>query len=200
MAKPYLTAILAAAIVAMPATLAGPGNGNGQTNEDVDITLNLEGEAIKTDGGPTAFMFYINATGEGVRTTPNGNGVQVRANALEAQVVVVDSDGTEVENYTALLKFHAQEASHIAQGLEGFRFNMQLTGKRSDSVLGNNANPDGRVLAMNSHGTTVGEADDDGAFAIEGRGQTTTKTGQGGNDADHYNFMLGGTGSIVASA
>lgn len=208
MAKPTMTAVALTVLLALPVVLAAPGNGNGpgngagQTKETVDITLNLEGEAIKTDGNsPDTFVFYINATGEGDRVTPNGNGVQIRADRLDAQVVVINEvTGMEVENYTALLKFHASEASYLGQGLEGFRFNMQLTGQRSESVLGNNANPDGRILAMNSHGSTVGEADDDGAFAIEGKGQTTTKTGRDGNDADHYNFQLGGTGSIVAQS
>lgn len=199
MTNQIITAFALALLVGMPVVLAGPGNGNGPTKETVEIELRLEGEAIKTDGGPQSFMFFVNATGEGTRSTPQGNGVQIRADGLEAQVVVVDSDGNELENYTALLKFHAQEASHIAQGLEGFRFNMQLTGQRSQSVLSNEANPDGRVLAMNAHGTTVGEADDDGAFAVEGRGQTTTKTGRDGNDADHYNFILRGMGAIRAA-
>jgi hypothetical protein len=72
-------------------------------------------------------------------------------------------------------------------------------GQRSEAILLNTANPDGRVLAANAHGNTVGDADEDGAFAIQGRGQTTTKPNGNGSGATHYNFILAGAGSITAS-
>lgn len=205
--KPALT-IAAALLFALPMAIAAPGgtpgapagNDNGPSQEAVDIRFNLTGTAIRTDGGPDdSFTFFVNASGEGVRKTPNGNGVQIRADQLDANVVVVDANGDEVENYTATLRFHAQQASHLAQGMDGFRFNMQLTGDRSESVTGNSANPDGRVLAMNAHGTTIGDADDDGAFLVEGRGQTTTQPQGTGNGAAHYNFLLSGTASIQSA-
>jgi hypothetical protein len=52
---------------------------------------------------------------------------------------------------------------------------------------------------MNANGDTIGPANDDGAHAVAGHGQTTLKDGQDGNSATHYNFELGGTGSILAS-
>lgn len=200
---------IALALLLVPAGLAAPGgipgapagSGNGPTHDTVDVQFNMTGTAIRTDGGPDdTFTFFINATGEATRKTPNGNGVQIRADQLFANVIVVDADGNEVENYTADLRFHAQQASHLAQGLDGFRFNMQLTGKRSDSVL-SNENEGGRVLSMNAHGESTyvdstDDGEDNGAFTVNGRGQTTTKDGQD-NSANHYNFLLGGTATIT---
>ena len=40
-------------------------------------------------------------------------------------------------------------------------------------------------------------ADEDGAHAVAGHGQTTVKNGRNGNGATHYNFELGGTASIL---
>lgn len=178
---------------------AKPGDNGGNTYETVDIQLNLTGVATRTDGGPDAgFVFYINATGEGTRRTPNGNGVQIKSDGLEASVKVVrTSDNETVAEYTALLGFHAQQASSIAQGLDpgNFKFNMGLHGQRSENVLGITTGE--RVLAMNANGDTVGPADDDGAHAVAGHGQTTLKDGTSGNSATHYNFELGGTGSIL---
>lgn len=202
-----LTTTLALSLLLVPAGLAAPGGvpgapsgHGGATYETVDVQFNMTGTAVRTDGGPDdTFTFYINATGEATRKTSNGNGVQVRADDLFASVIVVDADGNEVENYTAELRFHAQQASHLAQGLDGFRFNMQLTGQRSDSVL-SNENDGGRVLSMNAHGESTyvdstDDGEDNGAFTVSGRGQTTTKDGQD-NSANHYNFLLGGTGTI----
>jgi hypothetical protein len=189
------------AVPDLTAAMGGPGGGQGGglSHEAVDIDLRLTGDAERTGSDSGSFTFYLNATGTGVRQTPNGNGVQVWAQGLEAQIVVVDGDGNELENYTALVKFHGSESSYLGQGLEGFRFNLQIVGQRSEAILLNTANPDGRVLAANAHGNTVGEPDEDGAFAIQGRGQTTTQPNGNGSGATHYNFILAGAGSITAS-
>lgn len=182
--------------------VAEPGNGNGgngNTYENVDIQLNLTGVATRTSGGPDAgFVFYINATGEGVRRTPNGNGVQIKSDGLEAEVKIVNTATNEtVAQYTAIVGFHAQQASSIAQDLEpgNFKFNLGLHGKRTENVL--SIETGDRVMAMNAHGSTLGPADGDGAHAVQGKGQTTLKDGRNGNGATHYNFQLGGTGSIL---
>lgn len=201
------TAILTAASLVLlgSATFAaaqpgGNGNGNnGNTYEAVAIQLNLTGIATRTSGGPDAgFVFYINASGDGVRRTPQGNGVQIKSDGLEAEVKIVNTASNEtVAQYTALVGFHAQQASSIAQGLEpgNFKFNLGLHGKRSENVLSQEVGD--RVMSMNAHGTTLGPADDDGAHAVQGKGQTTVKDGRNGNGATHYNFQLGGTGSIL---
>lgn len=187
------------AFMAAVATSAPTKSTPGVERSNVTIQLNMTGQAIRTNGGPDdTFTFYVNASGDGVRSTPRGNGVQVRAQGMEAQIVVVDAEGTEVENYTAFLQFHAQQASYLGQGLDGFRFSMQLAGSRSTNVGENRANPDGRVLAFNAHGGTLGAADEDGVFALEGRGQTTTKEGTD-NNATHFNLLVGGTGSITSN-
>lgn len=178
---------------------AAPG-GNGNSYENVDIQLNLTGVATQTSGGPNdGFVFYINASGDGVRRTPQGNGVQIKSDGLEALVTVINSATNEtVAQYTAILGFHAQQASAIAQGLDAgnFKFNMGLHGKRSESILSIDVGD--RVMSMNANGSTIGAANDDGAHAVSGHGQTTVKNGRdGGNGATHYNFELGGTGSIL---
>jgi hypothetical protein len=179
---------------------AKPGDNSGNTYEAVDIQFNLTGVATQTSGGPDAgFTFYINASGEGVRRTPNGNGVQIKSDGIEALVTVINSATNEtVAQYTAILGFHAQQASAIAQGLDAgnFKFNMGLHGKRSVNVLAIDVGD--RVMSMNANGDTFGAANDDGAHAVAGHGQTTVKNGRdGGNGATHYNFELGGTASIL---
>ena len=180
----------------------GNGGSNGPTEEVVDVQLNLTGVATRTSGGPDAgFVFYINASGDATRRTPNGNGVQIRGNDLEAQITIIrTADNETVAQYTALVDFHAQQASSIAQGLDAgnFKFNMGLHGKRSESVVGIDVGT--RVMAFNSNGSTIGPADDDGAHAVSGHGQTTLKDGTNGNSATHYNFELGGTGSILSQS
>lgn len=199
-----ITAILTVVALALVSganfVVAKPGENSGNTYEAVDIQFNLTGVATQTSGGPDAgFVFYINATGEGVRRTPQGNGVQIKSDGLEAEVTVIDTATNEtVAQYTAILGFHAQQAQAIAQGLEAgnFKFNMGLHGKRSESIL--DIAVGDRVLSMNANGDTFGPADDDGAHAVAGHGQTTVKNGRdGGNGATHYNFELGGTASIL---
>lgn len=181
------------------ANTQGGGSGNGPTSEAVDIQLNLTGVATRTDGGPDdGFVAYINITGTGVRRTPNGNGVQIRGDDLTAEVKVVRvSDNTTVAQYVALVDFHAQQASSIAQGLEAgnFKFNLGLHGKRSESVV--SIEEGDRIMAMNSHGSTTGPADEDGFHAVNGNGQTTLKNGE--KSATHYNIALGGTAGIFAA-
>ena len=204
MSHTRIAAILAVAALALVSganfVSAKQGSNSGNTYEAVDIQFNLTGVATRTSGGPDAgFVFYINASGEGVRRTPQGNGVQIKSDGLEASVKVVNSATNEtVAEYTAILGFHAQQAAAIAQGLEAgnFKFNMGLHGKRSESVLGITTGE--RVLSMNANGDTFGAADDDGAHAVQGHGQTTVKDGRNGNGATHYNFELGGTASILA--
>lgn len=203
--KRTLTTLLASGLLllggASSVDAAKGGAGTGNTYEDVDIQLNLTGVATRTSGGPdSGFVFYINASGDGVRRTPNGNGVQIKSDGLEAAVKIVNSATNEtVAEYTALVGFHAQQAQALAQGLEpgNFKFNLGLHGKRSESVL--SISTGDRVMAMNAHGTTLGPADDDGAHAVQGKGQTTLKDGANGNGATHYNFVLGGTGSILSA-
>lgn len=189
------------AVMAGAANVSAKPGGNGNTYEDVTIQLNLTGVATRTDGGPDAgFVFYINASGDGVRRTPQGNGVQIKSDGLDALVKVVRlADNQTVAEYTATLGFHAQQASAIAQGLDAgnFKFNMGLHGKRSESVTSISTGE--RVLSMNANGSTIGAANEDGAHAVSGHGQTTLKDGQDGNGATHYNFELGGTGSILAA-
>jgi hypothetical protein len=200
-----LTFVTAASLVLMGSasfvSAAPGGNGTGNSYEDVDIQLNLTGVATRTSGGPDAgFVFYINASGEGVRRTPQGNGVQIKSDGLEAEVKIVNTATNEtVAQYTAIVGFHAQQAAAIAQGLEpgNFKFNLGLHGKRSENVL--SIETGDRVMSMNAHGTTLGAGDDDGAHAIQGKGQTTLKDGRNGNGATHYNFQLGGTGSILSA-
>lgn len=197
-----LAAALCLATVAGAATVsAAPPAGKGNSYEDVTLQLNLTGVATRTDGGPdVGFTFYLNASGEGVRRTPQGSGVQINSDGLLAEVKVVRlSDNVTVANYTARVGFHAQQASSIAQGLEpgNFRFNLQLEGQRSENVLGIETGE--RIMALNAHGSTLGPADDDGAHAVQGRGQTTLKDGADGTGATHYNFVLGGTGAILAA-
>lgn len=175
------------------------GSGNGPSSEPVDIQLNLTGVATRTDGGPDdGFVAYINVTGTGTRRTPNGNGVQIRGDDLTAEVKVVRvADNVTVAQYVALVDFHAQQASSIAQGLEegNFRFNLGLHGKRSESVV--SIEEGDRIMAMNSHGSTTGPADDDGFHAVNGNGQTTLKNGE--KSATHYNIALGGTAGIFSA-
>lgn len=196
------TALCLAALAGAAQVSAAPPEGKGNSYEDVSIQLNLTGVATQTDGGPNdGFTFYINASGEGVRRTPQGNGVQIKSDGLLAEVKVVRvADNVTVAEYSALVGFHAQQASSIAQDLEpgNFKFNLGLHGKRSENVLGIETGE--RVMAFNAHGSTLGPADDDGAHAVQGRGQTTLKDGQDGNGATHYNFVLGGTGSILSAA
>jgi hypothetical protein len=183
----------------LPTTAAAPG-GTGNTYEDVDIQLNLTGNAVRTSGGPQdspSFVYYINATGEGVRRTPQGNGVQVKSDGLDAEVTIVNSATNDtVAQFTARLGFHAQQASAIAQGLPAgnFKFNMGLHGPRSQNVLGSETGS--RILAFNANGDTFGPADDDGAHAVAGHGQATLKDA-GSHSATHYQLTLGGTASIL---
>jgi hypothetical protein len=177
----------------------GGQNENGPTTEAVTIQMNLTGVATRTDGGPDdGFVAYINITGSGTRRTPNGNGVQIRGDDLAAEVKVVrTADNVTVAQYVALVDFHAQEASSIAQGLDAgnFRFNLGLHGKRSESVV--SIEEGDRIMAMNSHGFTTGPADDDGFHAVQGDGQTTLKNGE--QSATHYNIALGGTAGILSA-
>jgi hypothetical protein len=172
---------------------------NGPSSEPVDIQMNLTGVATRTDGGPDdGFVAYINITGTGTRRTPNGNGVQIRGDDLTAEVKVVRvADNVTVAEYVALVDFHAQQASSIAQGLEegNFRFNLGLHGKRSESVV--SIEEGDRIMAMNSHGFTTGAADDEGFHAVTGDGQTTLKNGE--QSATHYNIALGGTAGIFSA-
>ena len=181
----------------------GQGNGksaeNGPATEAVTIQMNLTGVATRTDGGPDdGFVAYINITGSGTRRTPEGNGVQIRGDDLTAEVKVVRvADNVTVAEYDALVDFHAQEASSIAQGLDAgnFRFNLGLHGKRSESVT---AIEEGdRIMAMNAHGFTTGAADEDGFHAVDASGQTTLKNGE--QSATHYNVALGGTAGIFTA-
>ncbi len=178
----------------------GQSANNGPASEDVTIQMNLTGVATRTDGGPDdGFVAYINITGSGTRRTPNGNGVQIRGDDLTAEVKVVRvADNVTVAEYTALVDFHGQQASSIAQGLDAgnFKFNLGLHGKRSESVV--SIEEGDRIMAMNSHGSTTGPADDDGFHAVEGKGQTTLKAG-GENSATHYNIQLGGTAGIFSA-
>jgi hypothetical protein len=175
------------------------GSGNGPTSEPVDIQLNLTGVATRTDGGPDdGFVAYINVTGTGTRHTPNGNGVQIRGDDLTAEVKIVrTADNETVAQYVALVDFHAQQASSIAQGLDAgnFKFSLGLHGKRSESVV--SIEEGDRIMAMNSHGSTTGPADEDGFHAVNGNGQTTLKNGE--KSATHYNVALGGTGGIFSA-
>ena len=195
------TSLLLASIVA-PVSFVGaaPPEGKGPVAEAVTVQLNLTGVATRTDGGPNdGFVFYVNASGDGVRRTPNGNGVQIRANDLTAEIKVVrTADNTTVAAYSALVDFHAQQASAIAQGLEpgNFRFSLGLHGDRGESVV--SIETGDRVMAMNAHGTTLGPADEDGFHAVQGKGQTTLKAG-GENSATHYNIVIGGTGAILSA-
>lgn len=199
---PTLATALLLVSIATPATLvlAEPPASHGRTAEDVSIQLNLTGVATRTDGGPDdGFVAYINVTGTGTRWTPQGNGVQIRGDDLTAEVKVVrTADNTTVAQYTALVDFHAQQASAIAQGLEpgNFRFNLGIHGQRSEAIVGIETGD--RVMAMNAHGSTLGPADDDGFHAVEGLGQTTLKAG-GENSATHYNVAIGGTGAIFSA-
>jgi hypothetical protein len=167
--------------------------------EEVIIQMNLTGIATRTDGGPDdGYTAYINVTGHGTRMVPNGKGVQIKATDLAADILVVrNDDGVEVENYTALVGFHAQQASCVATGGEDgcFKFGLQLRGNRVDKIV-DNQNDDGRVLAMNAHGDTVGAPDQEGVFMMEAKGQSTTQPDGKGSGAAHYNVELGGTGSI----
>lgn len=188
-----------------PSLAAGNGPGQGQGNgppagEPVHIQLNLTGVATRTDGGPDdGFTAFVNVSGEGTRRTNrgNGNGVQVRATGLTAHVLIMrNSDDARVENFTALVGFHAQQASSAAHGEpDGFRFSLQIRGKRSQAVVGNE-DPDERVLAMNAHGTTTGAPDDNGTFMMDAKGQATTQPDGQGSGARHFNLRLAGTGSI----
>jgi hypothetical protein len=184
---------------AASASSSAKSSENGPTSEAVDIQMNLTGVATRTDGGPDdGFVAYINITGSGVRRTPNGNGVQIRGDDLTAEVKVVRlADNVTVAQYVALVDFHAQQASSIAQGLEegNFRFNLGLHGKRSESVV--SIEEGDRIMAMNSHGFTTGAADDDGFHAVSGDGQTTLKNGE--KSATHYNIALGGTAGIFSA-
>jgi hypothetical protein len=185
----------------LTATSAGKAGSNGPSSEAVAIQMNLTGVATRTDGGPDdGFVAYLNITGSGVRRTPNGNGVQIRGDDLTAEVKVVRlADNVTVSEYTALVDFHGQEASSIAQGLEAgnFKFNLGIHGKRADSVVG--ISEGDRVLAMNAHGFTTGAADDDGFHAVQAKGQTTVKD-TGDNSATHYNIAFGGTAGIFSAS
>jgi hypothetical protein len=191
MHRTLMIGLIAAALV-IPVVIAKP------TEDTVDIELRLTGVATQTDGGPnSAFTAYINATGEGTRKTPNGNGVQIRADNLPASVIIVDADGDEVVNFTATLGFHAQQASALAQGLPAgnFKFNSGLHGQRSGSLGSTNGD---RIMSMNANGESHGSADEDTGFlAIVGHGQVTYKEG-GSGDADHFNIEIGGEGKITA--
>jgi hypothetical protein len=180
-------------LVVLPAATAKP------VEEKVSIELNLEGFALQTNTG-TTFSATLNVTGEGTRTTPNGNGVQIRADKLVAHLVILDSEDDEVANYSAFVKFHAQQASSLAQGLPvgNFKFTLQITGKRSDAMISNN-DTDDRVLSMNSKGSTSGAGDDDGFFAVQGSGQSTSQPEGRGSGARHFNMEWGGQGRIATA-
>ncbi|HEV8359002.1 MAG TPA: hypothetical protein VGR28_00960 [Candidatus Thermoplasmatota archaeon] len=182
--------------VPLPLTQVAPES-EQPTQEEVTIQLNLTGVATQTNGGPDdGFTAYINVTGTGTKYTPQGNGVQIRADDLEASVVVVrTSDNVEVENFTALVGFHAQEASSIAQGLPAGSFDcqFQLRGQRSEVIVGN-ADDDERVLSIQAHGGTVGEPDG-GVFAMSASGTATTQPDGTGSGARHFNIDLSGEGS-----
>jgi hypothetical protein len=206
----FLTGSLASNVeiqpIALPAAMAasakaqGQGSDKGPTTEAVSIQMNLTGVATRTNGGPDdGFVAYINITGDGTRRTPNGNGVQIRGNDLTAEVKVVRlADNATVAQYTALVDFHGQEASSIAQGLDAgnFRFNLGLHGQRSESVV--EIQEGDRIMAMNAHGFTTGPADDDGFHAVDASGQTTLKA-TGENSATHYNIAIGGTAGIFSA-
>lgn len=195
---------LAALLLTVPAAMALPAPGftpvavnAPPSQEEVTIQLNLTGVATKTDGGPDdGFTAFLNVTGTGTRYTPQGNGVQIRADGLTATILIVrNADNVTVENFTALVGFHAQSASCAAQGLEAgcFKFNLQVRGKRSEAIIGNE-NPNERVLSMGANGETVGTPDG-GVFAMDARGRATTQPDGTGSGAQHFNIDLAGQGS-----
>lgn len=190
-------AILVALVLSVPVAVAKP------SESDVEIELRLTGSATQTNGGPNPdFTFFLNVTGTGTKKTPNGNGVQIHdKNGLEGHLTVFDADGEQVVNYTVTVKFHAQQASAIAQGLPSgnFKFNLELTGKERKGATINNASTDQRVLSMNAHGDTSGDPitddDDNEFFAVSGKGQSTTKP-QSQGPARHFNLDLAGQGRV----
>lgn len=190
----------ALAVPVLPGLHAQPGAADDRPAQtQVSIQLNLTGTATQTNGGPNdGFTAFLNVTGTGTRTAPaNGNGVQVRADGLTAQVTIVrTSDNVVVENYTALVGFHAQEAQGIAQGLPAgsFKFNLELRGDRASVIVGD-ANADERVLAMNADGTTTGAPDGSGTFAMDAQGHATMQRDGTGTGATHFNLQLDGDGS-----
>lgn len=136
--------------------------------QDYGLELNLTGTATSARDGE-AFSLAIRASGVVTRSVSGGDGArgEQERGDLEARVTIVDPASEEtVAAFTTLVAYHATRASHLARGLDGWRYSLDTPGREGD------------LLHFGLHGNVTGVEQQDGetTYLLAGQGQATLKS------------------------
>jgi hypothetical protein len=180
--------LLAGAAVAQPPLAKAPRVQGQAAPQDFRLNATLSGSALSTATGE-GFSVIINLTGLVARSVPpgEGNGEQERGD-VDAHVRIVDPESNAtVAEFDTTAAYHAERASYIAQGLDGWRFNLETHGREGD------------LLHFGLHGNVTGTSTDDGrtSYLLQADGPVNVKE-QGAHRATH--FSLAATGSATEDA
>jgi opacity protein-like surface antigen len=173
----------AAAGAAKPASPPGkPARAlGGPAAQDFQLTMNMTGTATSASTGE-AFSVTIRLTGFVTRSTPEGNGAQERG-GLGAHVTITDTGGdATVQEFTTDASYHAERASYLGHGLDGWRYNLETRGRAGD------------LLHFGLHGNVTGTESEDGrtTYLLLGDGPVTLQD-QGAHRAAHFQLQTSGT-------
>jgi hypothetical protein len=150
--------------------------------EEYVLTLNLSGTASNSSTGE-AFHVTLEAQGVLERTEPAAHGVQERGE-LGAFVRILDpATNTTIDAFGTEVSYHAQRASSLARGTDGWRFHLNSHGREGD------------LLHFGLHGNTTGLQVQDGLtqHVLVSSGGVSLKHADA-HRASHFQLTLRGTG------
>ncbi len=180
-----LLTVLAPTQAAKPDGVGNAAQANGPPGGEVrTLEMELTGTALATRTGEMLEV-TIEVTGDVTLkdNNGNGNGKGFSGRGLDAEVTItrVDEDGNNetVESFTREVKIHGMFSSYLGQGLDGFRYNLQTTGK-----------PSAPVNHFGLHGNTTGV--ENGTYSTLGSGHANIKYDR----ATNYRLDVAGTAEL----
>ncbi|MHB8587201.1 MAG: hypothetical protein ACYDDF_15355 [Thermoplasmatota archaeon] len=161
-------------------------SGTPPSSGTATLYLNLSGVgSLPRNNTGDTFQVTVNVSGPVSLSGNNGqgNGGGFRGTSLSAMVAITykDANGTihTAETFTTTVDIHAESSSFAAQGVQGFRFNLNTHGRA------------GPILAFGLHGNATGSAR--GNDAVVATGHANVKKQQG---ADNYLLATSGTAQL----
>jgi hypothetical protein len=174
-----------AAALPLDVSHAGP-SASRPTDGTRTLYVNLSGAATLGKNSSTMFQVAIHVSGPVTLTTNNGggNGKGFDGSDLATRVQVTYTDGSgnvhTVQDVNVTTKIHATFAAYLGQGVDGFRYNLEMTGAEAP------------VLHVGLHGNAT-RADANDSYATLGDGNANFKTSDG---ADNYVLATTGTADL----